>query len=125
MNLIERIHQEINSYKNLKDGWDGDDSFAPPIETINNSINFVNSLGNLVELIDEDYIYPTGDGTIVIDFQNDHGDLVSVEIRERSIGYFFETEGHIKTVDSDNITNNQYLSDNLKSLIQEIYEPNI
>ena len=125
MTLIERIHGEINSYKNLKDGWDGDDSFRPSDETINNSINSVNSLGNLVELIDEDYIYPTGDGTIVIDFQNDNGDLVSVEIRERSIGYFFETEGHIKTVDSDNITNNQYLSDNLKSLIQEIYEPNI
>ena len=125
MTLIERIHQEINSYKNLKDGWESQDSFAPPIETINNSINFVNSLGNLLELIDEDYIYPTGDGTIVIDFQNDNGDLVSVEIRESTIGYFFETEGHIKKVDSDNITNNQYLSDNLKSLIQEIYEPNI
>ena len=125
MTLIERIHQEINSYKNLKDGWESQDSFTPPIETINNSINFVNSLGNLVELIDEDYIYPTGDGTIVIDFQNDNGDLVSVEIRESTIGYFFETEGHIKTVDSDKITNNQYLSDNLKSLIQEVYEPNI
>jgi hypothetical protein len=125
MTLIERIHGEINSYKNLKDGWESQDSFAPPIETINNSINFVNSLGNLVELIDEDYIYPTGDGTIVIDFQNDNGDLVSVEIRESSIGYFFETEGHIKTVDSDNITNNQYLSDNLKSLIEKVYEPNI
>jgi hypothetical protein len=125
MTLIERIHQEINSYKNLKDGWESQDSFAPPIETINNSINFVNSLGNLVELIDEDYIYPTGDGTIVIDFQNDNGDLVSVEIRESTIGYFFETEGHIKKVDSDNITNNQYLSDNLKSLIEKVYEPNI
>ena len=125
MTLIEKIHQEINSYKNLKDGWESQDSFAPPIETINNSINFVNSLGNLVELIDEDYIYQTGDGTIVIDFQNDNGDLVSVEIRESTIGYFFETEGHIKTVDSDKIINNQYLSDNLKSLIQEIYEPNI
>lgn len=125
MTLIEKIHQEINSYKNLKDGWESQDSFAPPIETINNSINFVNSLGNLLELIDEDYIYPTGDGTIVIDFQNDNGDLVSVEIRESTIGYFFETEGHIKTVDSDKITNNQYLSDNLKSLIKEVYEPNI
>jgi hypothetical protein len=125
MTLIERIHQEINSYKNLKDGWESQDSFAPPIETINNTINFVNSLGNLLELIDEDYIYPTGDGTIVIDFQNDNGDLVSVEIRESSIGYFFETEGHIKTVDSDKIINNQYLSDNLKSLIKEVYEPNI
>ena len=100
-------------------------SFRPSDETIHNAINFVNSLGNLLELIDEDYIYPTGDGTIVIDFQNDNGDLVSVEIRESTIGYFFETEGHIKKVDSDNITNNQYLSPKLKSIIQKIYEPNI
>ena len=125
MALIERIHGEINSYKNLKDGWDGDGTQLILRKTIHNAINFVNSLGNLLELINEDYIYPTGDGTIVIDFQNDNGDLVSVEIRESTIGYFFETEGHIKTVDSDNITNNQYLSYNLKSIIQKIYEPNI
>ena len=125
MTLIERIHGEINSYKNLKDGWESQDSFAPPIETINNSINFVNSLGNLLELIDEDYIYPTGDGTIVIDFQNDNGDLVSVEIRESTIGYFFETEGHISIVDSYKDVENEYLSPKLKSIIQKIYEPNI
>jgi len=125
MTLIERIHQEINSYKNLKDGWDGDDSFHPSDETINNSINFVNSLENLLELIDEDYIYPTGDGTIVIDFQNENGDLASVEIRESSIGYFFQTEGHISTVDSYKPLDNEYLSPKLKSIIQKIYEPNI
>jgi hypothetical protein len=125
MTLIERIHQEINSYKNLKDGWDGDDSFGPSDRTINNAINFVNSLGNLLELIDEDYIYPTGDGTIVIDFQNDNGDLVSVEIRESTIGYFFETEGHISIVDSYKPIENEYLSAKLKSIIQKIYEPNI
>ena len=125
MTLIERIHGEINSYKNLKDGWDGDDSFRPSDKTIHNAINFVNSLGNLLELIDEDYIYQTGDGTIVIDFQNDNGDLVSVEIRESTIGYFFETEGHIKTVDSYKGVENEYLSPKLKSIIQKIYEPNI
>jgi len=125
MSLIERIHQEINSYKNLKDGWDGDDSFRPSDETINNAINFVNSLENLVELIDEDYIYPTGDGTIVIDFQNENGDLASVEIRESSIGYFFQTEGHISIVDSYKPIDNEYLSPKLKSIIQKIYEPNI
>lgn len=125
MNLIERIHQEINSYKNLKDGWESQDSFAPPIETINNAINFVNSLGNLLELIDEDYIYPTGDGTIVIDFQNDNGDLASIEIRESSIGYFFQTEGHISIVDSYKPIDNEYLSPKLKSIIQKIYEPNL
>jgi hypothetical protein len=120
MTLIERIHQEINSYKNLKDGWDGDDSFRPSDETINNAINFVNSLENLLELIDEDYIYPTGDGTIVIDFQNDNGDLVSVEIRQSSIGYFFQTEGHISIVDSYKSIDNEYLSPKLKSIIHSI-----
>jgi len=125
MTLIERIHQEINSYKNLTDGWDGDDSFGPSDRTINNAINFVNSFENLLELIDEDYIYPTGDGTIVIDFQNDNGDLASIEIRESSIGYFFQTEGHISTVDSYKPLDNEYLSPKLKSIIQKIYEPNL
>jgi hypothetical protein len=120
MNLIERIHQEINSYKNLKDGWDHDGSQLILLKTIHNAINFVNSLENLLELIDEDYIYPTGDGTIVIDFQNEKGDLVSVEIRESSIGYFFQTEGHISTVDSYKPLDNEYLSPKLKSIIQSI-----
>jgi len=125
MTLIERIHQEINSYKNLKDGWDHDGSQLILRKTIHNAINFVNSLGNLLELIDEDYIYPTGDWTIVIDFQNENGDLASVEIRESSIGYFFQTEGHISIVDSYKPIDNEYLSPKLKSIIQKIYEPNL
>ena len=125
MTLIERIHQEINSYKNLKDGWDGDGTQLILRKTIHNAINFVNSLGNLLELIDEDYIYPTGDGTIVIDFQNDNGDLASVEFGPISIGYFFQTEGHISIVDSYKGVENEYLSPKLKSIIQKIYEPNI
>jgi len=120
MTLIERIHKEINSYKNLKDGWDHDGSQLILLKTIHNAINFVNSLENLLELIDEDYIYPTGDGTIVIDFQNENGDLASVEIRESSIGYFFQTEGHISIVDSYKPLDNEYLSPKLKSIIQSI-----
>ena len=120
MTLIERIHQEINSYKHVKEGWDHDGSQLILRKTIHNAINFVNSLENLLELIDEDYIYPTGDGTIVIDFQNENGDLVSVEIRESSIGYFFQTEGHISIVESYKPIENEYLSPKLKSIIQSI-----
>jgi hypothetical protein len=82
-------------------------------------------LENLLELIDEDYIYPTGDGTIVIDFQNENGDLASLEFGPISIGYFFQTEGHISTVDSYKPLDNEYLSPKLKSIIQKIYEPNL
>jgi hypothetical protein len=125
MTLIERIHTEINSYKNLKDGWDGVDSSAPTDETITNTIGLVNSLGDLIQLIDEDYIYVTWDGTIVIDFQNDYDDLVSVEIGQNSVGYFFQTEGHVSVVDNYKVKENGYLSDKLKSIIQEVYESNI
>lgn len=123
MTLIEKIHQEINSYKNLKDGWDGEDSFPPPNETINNAINFVDSLGESLKLIDEDYIYPTGDGTIVIDFQNDYDDLVSVEIGSISVGYFFQTDSHVSIVDAYNVT--EGISPKLKSIIQQVYERHI
>jgi hypothetical protein len=122
MTLIERIHREINSYKNLKDGWDGADSTAPTDETINNTIGLVDSLGDLLQLIDEDYIYATWDGTIVIDFQNDYDDLVSVEIGQNSVGYFFQTEGHIPIVDKYKVTEIGYLSDKLKSIIKEVKE---
>jgi hypothetical protein len=120
MTLIERIHREINSYKNLKDGWDGVDSSAPTNETINNTLGLVDSLGDCLELIDEDYIYPTWDGTIVIDFQNDYDDLVSVEIGQHSIGYFFQTEGHISLVNNYKVKENDYLAPELKSIIQEV-----
>ena len=122
MTLIERIHREINSYKNLKDGWDGVDSSAPTYETITNTIGLIDSLGDCLELIDEDYIYTTWDGTIVIDFQNDYDDLVSVEIGQNSVGYFFQTEGHVSVVDNYKVTENGYLSEKLKSIIEEVKE---
>lgn len=122
MTLIERIHGEINSYKNLQDGWDGFDSTAPTEETINNTLGLVDSLGDLLQVINEDYIYPTWDGTIVIDFQNDYDDLVSVEIGSNSIGYFFQTEDHISVVDNYKVNENGYLSDKLKSIIKEVKE---
>jgi len=120
MELIDQIHSELNSYKNLQDGWDGDDSIRPTDTAIDNAINFVNSLGDLVNLIDEDYIYPTGDGTIIIDFQNDIGDLVSVEISTNSIGYFFQSEGHVNVVDSDKIIDGKFLSPKLKGCIEKV-----
>jgi hypothetical protein len=122
MTLIERIHEEINSYKNLKDGWDGVDSSAPTDETINNTLGLVDLLDDCLELIDEDYIYVTWDGTIVIDFQNDYDDLVSVEIGQSSVGYFFQTEGHVSVVDNYKVKENGYLSDKLKSIIKEVKE---
>jgi len=122
MTLKERIHTEINSYANLNDGWDGVDSYAPTDETINNTIGLVDSLGDLIQLIDEDYIYPTFDGMIVIDFQNDNDDLVSVEIGHNTVGYFFQTEGHVSVVDNYKVTERGYLSDKLKTIIKEVKE---
>jgi hypothetical protein len=89
---------EITSYSKHKSGWDGTDSVPIDVLTRLNAINFLKEIRDRILLISEEYIYPTGDGTIVIDFQNNLDDLVSVEFGEMSIGFFTQTEGHISHV---------------------------
>lgn len=89
---------EIISYSKHEAGWDGPDSVSIDVLTRVNAINFLKQIRDRILLVSEDYIYPTGDGTIVIDFQNDSDDLVSVEFGETSIGFFTQTEGHISQV---------------------------
>ena len=89
---------EITSYSKHKSGWDGPDSVPIDVLTRLNAIDFVKAIGERILLIDEDYIYPTGDGTIVIDFQNDLGDLVSVEVGISKIGFFMQTDELISRI---------------------------
>jgi hypothetical protein len=89
---------EITSYSKHKSGWDGPDSVPIDVLTRLNAIDFVKAIGEKILLIDEDYIYPTGDGTIVIDFQNDLDDLVSVEVGINSIGFFMQTDKRISRI---------------------------
>ncbi len=89
---------EITSYSKHKSGWDGPDSIPIDVLTRLNAIDFVKAIGKKILLINEDYIYPTGDGTIVIDFQNDLGDLVSVEVGINTIGFFMQSDERISRV---------------------------
>jgi len=89
---------EITSYSKHDYGWDGHDTNPIDVLTRINAIDFLKKIRDRILLIDSDYIYPTGDGTIVIDFQNDLDDLVSVEFGGMSIGFFTQTEGHISHV---------------------------
>lgn len=119
---LERIKNEINSYSRLVAGWDGEDSEPIPKQVVLNAVSFVSSLGSFLELIDQDYIYPTGDGTIVIDFQNDFKDLVSVEIRRSSVGYFFQTQGHVAEVNSENFIGIHSLPPKVAKAIRKVWE---
>lgn len=119
---LERIKNEINSYSMLVPGWDGEESEAIPKQVVFNALSFVSSLGSFLELIDQDYIYPTGDGTIVIDFQNDLKDLVSVEIRRSSVGYFFQTQGHVAEVNSENFIGFNSLPPKVAKAIRKVWE---
>jgi hypothetical protein len=89
---------EITSYSKHESGWDGLDSVPIDVLTRLNALEFLKEIRDRILLINEDYIYPTGDGTIVIDFQNDLDDLVSVEFGEASTGFFTQTEGYISHV---------------------------
>ncbi len=89
---------EITSYSKHDYGWDGHETKPIDVLTRLNALEFLKEIRDKILLINEDYIYPTGDGTIVIDFQNDLDDLVSIEFGESFIGFFTQTEGHISQV---------------------------
>jgi hypothetical protein len=89
---------EITSYNKYDFGWDGEGSIPINVEVRVNALKFLKEIGSKILLTSEDYIYATGDGTIVIDFENELKDLVSVEVREYSIGFFLQTEGLINRV---------------------------
>lgn len=89
---------EITSYDKYSLGWDGEGSVSIDAETRVFAINFLKEIRDKILLIDQDYIYPTGDGTIVIDFQNNLDDLVSAEFRSSEVGFFLQSEGGISKV---------------------------
>lgn len=91
---------EIESYSKHDFGWDGDGSVPISTLTRTTATEFLDKVGEMILLIDEDYIYPTCDGTIVIDFQNNLDDLASIEIRQSNVGFFLQTDGGISKVGS-------------------------
>ncbi|TXH31504.1 MAG: hypothetical protein E6Q96_00065 [Cyclobacteriaceae bacterium] len=93
INNLFAFENRLNSFKRLSDGWDGYAATTPDNIVISNSIKFLEALPEyLADNLKEDDITPTPYGTIVIDWQNDRSEKMSVEIGNQTLGFFSRFE---------------------------------
>ena len=77
-------------------------------EVFNNSLKIIDDLyPSLSQELNVDKLYPTSYGTVIMDWEKGNGDIFSLEIGSKSIGYFIEKNGRdIKQVDEKEIVSN-------------------
>lgn len=99
---------KLNSFKLLATNWDGYGASSIDEITIINSKKFLGALPeHVVDNVDLDDITPTPYGTIVIDWRNSLGEMVSTEIGKNTFGFFSEfSDNESPKVDSVNFNEN-------------------
>jgi hypothetical protein len=102
INSVEDIvFNEIKKLADLNDNWDGLGAKKVNAETINNAVNIIAAIPpSRLQYIDCDSIYASSFGTIIIDFRKD-GNLFSLEISRKTIGYFIERNGKDEIIIDD------------------------
>lgn len=84
--------QRIEELRCLPENWDGYNASKIDIETYINSLSFIDCIDtSILNLLSETDITPTPYGTITMNFRKNEN-VVSVEIGEKSIGFFTEFE---------------------------------
>ncbi len=85
------LESRLNSFKLLSHNWDGYGATTVDNLAIVNSLKFLQALPeHLIETVNSDDITPTPYGTIVIEWGNIKGELISTEVGNQSFGFYTE-----------------------------------
>lgn len=116
------IQNAILKFIELENDWDGMGACAPAKSAIYNAFYFIELLPkSVIALIEQDDIICTTYGTIVIDIES-QDKILSVEIGDQGLGYFFEASDEVFLKKENQIFNRYYLSDDLVKIIQILQE---
>lgn len=86
---MEEAYSEMESYRGLPGGWDGEDSVGPSSETIDAAEAF---LRNLPEQVSAPEAGATGDGYAEWYWRTPNG-VATVSIKDRKISYYARSSG--------------------------------
>jgi hypothetical protein len=102
------IANKVEQLLTLQTNWDGYGAKALSQQVISNCLKFVESLPEFVqERLDLDDITPTSYGTIVADWRNESGEVISTEIGESTFGFFTEFNSPGEQLSIDRIDFNE------------------
>lgn len=101
--------EAIKSISSLDNNWNNFGTFKINSEIIINSLKIIQSLPpSTLNYLKPENIYPTKMGTIIMDWEIDENNILSLEIAKKSVGYFVEMNGkdlkEVEKIDIENIT---------------------
>lgn len=95
--IEENEHCIIDSIKNISylgNDWNNLGTSKISSEIIINSLKIIKSLPpSILNYLKPENIYPTKLGTIMMDWEIDNDNILSLEVARKSIGYFVEMNG--------------------------------
>lgn len=111
------ILDSISSISSLKNNWN---NFGTPkinSEIILNSLKIIQYLPpSILNFLKPENVYPTKMGTIIMDWEIDENNILSLEIAKKSVGYFVEVNGKdYKEVEKINIEDISLISSSLNN----------
>lgn len=94
-NKTLRFKGRLNQISSLKENWDGFGASVISEKITNQTMGFLSAIpSHLISKIDEDSIYPTPYGTILMELDINDSEL-SIEIGEDEISYYLEVDNTI------------------------------
>ena len=101
------LKDKIKSISYLDNNWNNSGTPKISSEVIINSSRIINGLSaSILTYLKPENIYPTKMGTIIMDWEIDSDNILSLEIAKKSIGYFVEVNGEdYKEVDNIGMEN--------------------
>lgn len=80
---------EILSFKSLNENWDGYGAYPLEVESATKSILLMEKIGENV-FCSVDNFYPNPNGTISFEWENNEGELISLEVGNETFSYYVE-----------------------------------
>ena len=123
--VFSKCLNEIDKISKLEEDWDGYGAIVPSEIIIENAKIFLSLIfNNDYKVFDEENIYPTPYGTIIIDIEPKDDYFVSVEIGNNAIGWFtkFGKDNYPKEFESDLYeTDFKSLPEEVKITLDKLY----
>jgi hypothetical protein len=113
--IMSELLMEIDNFKKLEYNWDGYGAIPVEKDSINNTINILEKIGD-DNISKVNGIYPNTHGTISIEFENNQSEKLNLEIGNTYFAYYLELNG----LDVKFYNNLIFSHENIENLIKNI-----
>jgi hypothetical protein len=119
------LQAQLDEIKSLQDNWDGYGAKAlseKSLTNISELLVFINR--TWIQKLQKDNITPSSYGTIVMDWYNERGENLSLEIGKDEVGYFAELPLMNNPIENNIVFNALIIAQKITPILETLYQSN-